>query len=235
MLTFDGITAGYGLSIVLRDVSLTVPSSSVVALIGPNGAGKTTLLRVASGLLRPRAGRLLLDGRDVTGCSSHELAQAGICHVPEGHGVFAPLSVRENLLLFAPKGTERHGLDRALEAFPDLRGRLDQPAGTMSGGQQQMLALARAYISGARVILLDEVSMGLAPIIVDQIFEFLDRIRGEDVSLLLVEQYVNKALAIADYAYILGRGQLIFAGDAAELAGEDVFGHYLGIEAAAPA
>ncbi len=235
MLTFDGITAGYGLSTVLRGVSLTVPSSSVVALIGPNGAGKTTLLRVASGLLRPRAGRLLLDGRDVTGCPSHELAQAGICHVPEGHGVFPPLSVRENLLLFAPKGTERQGLDRALEAFPDLGGRLDQPAGTMSGGQQQMLALARAYISGARVILLDEVSMGLAPIIVDQIFEFLDRIRGEDVSLLLVEQYVNKALAIADYAYILGRGQLIFAGDAAELAGEDVFGHYLGIEAVAPA
>jgi branched-chain amino acid transport system ATP-binding protein len=235
MLEFHGVTAGYGLSTVLRDVSLTIPDSSVVALIGPNGAGKTTLLRVASGLVRPRAGRLLLDGDDVTGCSSYQLARAGICHVPEGHAVFGPLSVRENLLLFSPKGAEREALERTVEAFPDLGGRLDQAAGTMSGGQQQMLALARAYISGASVILLDEVSMGLAPIVVDQIFEFLDRIRGEHVSLLLVEQYVNKALAIADYAYILGRGQVIFAGDAAELAGEDVFGHYLGIEATASA
>jgi len=235
MLELAAITAGYGLSTVLRDVTLTVPDSSVVALIGPNGAGKTTLLRVASGLLRPRTGRLILDGRDVTGCSSHQLARAGICHVPEGHAVFGPLSVRENLLLFAPAGSEREAVERTVEAFPDLGGRLDQAAGTMSGGQQQMLALARAYISGASVILLDEVSMGLAPIVVDQIFEFLGRIRGETVSLLLVEQYVNKALAIADYAYILGRGEVIFAGDAAELAGEDVFGHYLGIDAAASA
>src|SRR5207249_9048149 len=121
------------------------------------------------------------------------------------------------LLLYSPKGTERDGLERALDAFPDLKGRLDQSAGTMSGGQQQMLALARAYISGARVILLDEVSMGLAPIIVDQIFEFLDRIRQEDVSLLLVPQYVNAALAIADYAHILGRGRRLFGGDEADL------------------
>ena len=120
-----------------------------------------------------------------------------------------------------------------MDAFPDLGARLNQPAGTMSGGQQQMLALARAYVSGARVILLDEVSMGLAPIIVDEIFAFLDRIRAEGVSLLVVEQYVNKVLAIADYVYILGRGQIIFAGDADELSGEDVFGHYLGIEATA--
>ena len=169
----------------------------------------------------------------VAGVSSHRFATAGICHVPEGHGVFAPLSVRDNLLLFSRKGEERAALERAVDAFPDLGGRLNQPAGTMSGGQQQMLALARAYVSGARVILLDEVSMGLAPIIVDAIFAFLDKIRAEGVSLLVVEQYVNKVLAIADYVYILGRGEVIFAGDTAELAGEDVFGHYLGIEATA--
>ena len=233
MLELEGISAGYGTTTVLRDVHLTVPDSSVVALIGANGAGKSTLLRVASGALRPWSGRILLDDADLTARPPHRFAAAGICHVPEGHGVFAPLSVRDNLLLFSRKGQERAALERAVDAFPDLGARLNQPAGTMSGGQQQMLALARAYVSGARVILLDEVSMGLAPIIVDHIFEFLDRIRAEGVSLLVVEQYVNKVLAIADYVYILGRGEIIFAGDTAELAGQDVFGHYLGIEATA--
>jgi len=233
MLDLEGISAGYGTTTVLRDVHLTVPDSSVVALIGANGAGKSTLLRVASGALRPWSGRIVLDAADITTRPPHRFATAGICHVPEGHGVFAPLSVRDNLLLFSRKGEERAALERAVNAFPDLGGRLNQPAGTMSGGQQQMLALARAYVSGARVILLDEVSMGLAPIIVDAIFAFLDKIRAEGVSLLVVEQYVNKVLAIADYVYILGRGEVIFAGDTAELAGEDVFGHYLGIEATA--
>ena len=233
MLDLEGISAGYGTTPVLRDVYLTVPDSSVVALIGANGAGKSTLLRVASGALRPWSGRILLDEADITARPPHRYAAAGVCHVPEGHGVFPPLSVRDNLLLFSRKGEERAALERAVDAFPDLGGRLNQAAGTMSGGQQQMLALARAYVSGARVILLDEVSMGLAPIIVDEIFAFLDRIRAEGVSLLVVEQYVNKVLAIADYVYILGRGEVIFAGDTAELAGQDVFGHYLGIEAAA--
>ena len=233
MLELEGISAGYGTTTVLRDVHLTVPDSSVVALIGANGAGKSTLLRVASGALRTWSGRILLGDADITARPPHRFATAGICHVPEGHGVFAPLSVRDNLLLFSRKGQERAALERAVDAFPDLGARLNQPAGTMSGGQQQMLALARAHVSGARVILLDEVSMGLAPIIVDHIFEFLDRIRAEGVSLLVVEQYVNKVLAIADYVYILGRGEVIFAGDTAELAGQDVFGHYLGIEATA--
>ena len=230
MLTLEGITVGYGTTTVLRDVNLTVPESSVVTLLGPNGAGKTTLLRVASGLLHPWAGRLLVDDADVSRVPPHALAGLGVCHVPEGRGVFPPLSVRENLLLFSPPGTERDSVERAVEAFPDLGGRLGQLAGTMSGGQQQMLALARAYVSGAKVILLDEVSMGLAPVIVDEIFTFLDRVASEGVSLLVVEQYVNKALAIADYAYILGRGQITFAGDASELADEDVFSRYLGIE-----
>ena len=233
MLALDGVTAGYGITGVLSEVYLSVPRSSVVALLGANGAGKTTLLRVTSGLLTPWSGRVVLDGEDVTGLSPDTLSRKGVCHVPEGRGVFPPLSVRENLLLFSRPGEERASLERALEAFPDLSGRLEQAAGTMSGGQQQMLALARAYISGAKVILLDEVSMGLAPIIVDQIFAFLQRVAGEGVSLLLVEQYVNKALAIADYAYILSRGRVTFAGDAAELADEDVFTRYLGSDVAA--
>ena len=236
MLTIEGINAGYAGVSVLRDVSLVVPTSSVVALLGPNGAGKTTLLRVASGLLRPASGRVTLDGADVTGLAPHQLSARGLCHVPEGRGVFPPLTVRENLVLFAAPGAGKAAVDQAVDVFPRLGDKLDQSAGTMSGGEQQMLALARAYISGAPVILLDEVSMGLAPVIVDAIFEFLERVAKEGTSLLIVEQYVNKALAIADYAYILGRGRITFAGDAAELVDEDVFHRYLGIEvSAAPA
>jgi branched-chain amino acid transport system ATP-binding protein len=233
VLTIEGVSAGYAGVAVLRDVSLVVPSSSVVALLGPNGAGKTTLLRVASGLLRPAAGRVTLDGADVTGLAPHQLAARGLCHVPEGRGVFPPLTVRENLVLFSAPGAEKAAIERALDVFPKLAERLEQSAGTMSGGEQQMLALARAYISGAPVILLDEVSMGLAPVIVDAIFEFLERVAREGTSLLIVEQYVNKALAIADYTYILGRGRITFAGDASELVDEDVFHRYLGIEVSA--
>ena len=233
MLRIEGVSAGYAGVAVLRDVSLVVPSSSVVALLGPNGAGKTTLLRVASGLLRPAAGRVTLDGADVTGQSPHQLAARGLCHVPEGRGVFPPLTVRENLVLFSAPGAEKAAVERAVDVFPKLGDRLEQSAGTMSGGEQQMLALARAYISGAPVILLDEVSMGLAPVVVDAIFEFLERVAREGTSLLIVEQYVNKALAIADYAYILGRGRITFAGDASELVDEDVFHRYLGIEVGA--
>ncbi|MDQ1491480.1 MAG: branched-chain amino acid transport system ATP-binding protein [Actinomycetota bacterium] len=233
MLVLQGVTAGYGGTTVLRDVDLTVPDSSVVALLGPNGAGKTTLLRVASGLLAPWKGRLLIDGEDVTGRPPHELAGRGVCHVPEGRGVFPPLTVAQNLELFSPPGQERDSRDRAVEAFPILGDRLNQVAGTMSGGQQQMLALARSYVTNPHVVLLDEVSMGLAPIIVDEIFEFLERMAKQGTALLLVEQYATKALAIADYVYILGRGSVTFAGDAAELEGEDVFQRYLGIDVAA--
>jgi branched-chain amino acid transport system ATP-binding protein len=232
MLVLEGVTAGYGGTTVLRNVDLTVPDSSVVALLGPNGAGKTTLLRVASGLLAPWKGRLLVDGEDVTGRPPHELAGRGVCHVPEGRGVFPPLTVAQNLELFSPPGQERESRDRAVEAFPVLGERLNQVAGTMSGGQQQMLALARSYVTNPSLVLLDEVSMGLAPIIVDEIFEFLDRMAKQGTALLLVEQYATKALAIADYVYILGRGSVTFAGDAAELEGEDVFQRYLGIDVA---
>jgi branched-chain amino acid transport system ATP-binding protein len=228
MLVLDDITAGYGGATVLRQVSLTVPPGSIVALIGPNGAGKTTLLRVASGLLRPTHGRVVLDGSDVTRTTPNRRAARGLCHVTEGRAVFPALTVRENLAMFSPSGKERDGIALAIEAFSRLATRLDQVAGTMSGGEQQMLALARAYVRNPRIVLLDEVSLGLAPIIVDEIFEFLSRLAAGGSSLLLVEQFVTKALAVADYVYLLDRGSLVFAGEPSELDGHDFFATYVG-------
>src|SRR5882724_13669648 len=194
MLELRGVTAGYGSHTVLRDVNLVVPDNAVVALLGPNGAGKTTLLRVASGLLKPSSGRVLVDGVDVTGWPPHRLSQLGVCHVPEGRGIFRALSVKDNIRLQASDDFKEDPIGAVAEAFPRLGERLAQRAGTMSGGEQQMLALARAYVAGAKTVLLDEVSMGLAPKIIDAVYEFLERLAAEGVSLLLVEQYVNKAL-----------------------------------------
>ena len=227
MLELHGITAGYGDFTVLRHVDLTVPDGAVVALLGPNGAGKTTLLRVASGLVVPTRGSVRLDGADLTGRPPNHFVRGGACHIPEGRAVFPSLTVADNLRMFSPDGAA-DALERAVDAFPRLGERLSQIAGTMSGGEQQMLALARAYVQRPKVILVDEVSMGLAPKIVDEIFEFLHRLRGEDVSLLLVEQYVAKALEISDYVLILSRGTIVFAGEPDELRGDDVFEQYLG-------
>jgi branched-chain amino acid transport system ATP-binding protein len=224
------VTAGYGDSVALRDVSLIVPSGSVVALLGPNGAGKTTLLSVASGLLRPRAGHVLVDGHDVTGSPPDTIVGHGICHVTEGRSIFPALTVKDNLRLFAP-GDDRTAIERALSAFPKLGQRLGQIAGTLSGGEQQMLALARAYTRQAPLVLLDEVSMGLAPIIVDEIFEFLRLLANDGTSLLIVEQYVAKALSLAEVVYVLARGRMVFAGEPAEVAGTDIFARYLAVEA----
>jgi branched-chain amino acid transport system ATP-binding protein len=222
------VVAGYGATVVLRGVDITVPPGTVVALLGPNGAGKTTLLRAASGLLRPMSGQLFLDGEDLTGLRPHQLVARGICHVPEGRGVFGNLTVRDNLLLQAPRGKERESVERAVSAFPRLGERLKQTAGTMSGGEQQMLALARTYVQSPRIVLLDEVSMGLAPKIVDEIFEFFELLRAEGASLLLVEQYVTRALAAADFVYLLNRGEIGFAGEPSELEDQDVFSQYVG-------
>ena len=229
-LDLDHITAAYGDTVALRDVSLTVPSGRVVALVGPNGAGKTTLLSVASGLLKPGTGRVLLNGADVTDHSADALVRSGLCHITEGRAVFPSLCVRDNLRMFAPAGREDEAIDRSIEAFPKLGARLTQIAGTLSGGEQQMLALSRAYARRAPIVLLDEVSLGLAPIIVDEIFDFLRRLAAQGTSLLIVEQYVAKALAVADLVYVLARSRILFAGEPQELADSDVFAHYLATE-----
>jgi branched-chain amino acid transport system ATP-binding protein len=231
MLQLEAIRAGYGGATVLRDVTLHVPPSTVVALLGPNGAGKTTLLRVASGLMRPTSGRVVIDGDDLTGRRPHQLVAAGVCHVPEGRGVFPTLSVRDNLVL--QSNGDSAAIERALSTFGVLAKRLNQAAGTLSGGEQQMLALARSYVQSPKLILLDEVSMGLAPMVVDQIFEFLAVLASTGASLLLVEQYVTRALAISDYVYLLNRGSVAFAGEPAELEDEDMFAQYLGAEVGA--
>ena len=227
------VTAGYGAATVLRDVSLVVPSGSVVALLGPNGAGKTTLLRVASNLLAPRSGRVLVDGYDVAGVAPERLAAAGVCHITGGSGVFRSLTVEENLRLFAHRAGRGDGVERAVRVFPRLGDRLGQTAGTLSGGEQQMLAMARAHVLQAPLVLVDEPSLGLAPIVVDQIFDFLATIAGTGSSVLLVEQYVARALDLADMVYVLVRGRIVFAGEPAEVAASDVLTRYLG-PAAAP-
>ncbi|MEY2434548.1 MAG: branched-chain amino acid transport system ATP-binding protein [Acidimicrobiaceae bacterium] len=229
MLNIDGVTAGYGSTTVLRDVRMVIPDGSVVALLGPNGAGKTTLLKVASGLLPPSSGRLLLDATDVTGWRPHQLQERGVCHVPEGRGVFPTLTVRENLELQALDGDRRAAVERAVSAFPRLGERLSQLSGTMSGGEQQMLALARTYVQSPSLVLLDEVSMGLAPKIVDEIFLFLEGLAGQGTSLLLVEQYVTRALAICDYVYLLNKGVVVFKGEPSEVSAEDLHAQYVGV------
>jgi len=228
MLELRNISAGYGTGRVLENVDLVVPDGAVVALLGPNGAGKTTLLKVMSGLLRPMSGRVLLDGVDVTGASPFELARSGICHVPEGRGIFPTLSVADNLRLQAPRSVDRRAVELAAAVFPRLAQRRNQLAGTMSGGEQQMLALSRAYVAEPATVLLDEVSMGLAPLIVDEIFRYLRRIASEGISLLVVEQYVARALELADYVYILNRGRIRFAGEPAEVGDQTVLESYLG-------
>ena len=173
MLELEGITAGYGETVVLRDVSLSVPDSGVVALLGPNGAGKTTTLRAASGLIRPISGRVLLDGEDVTGLKPYAMARRGLCHLPEGHGIFPSLTVKENIVLNSPKGKERESLVRAGDQFPVLAARLGQQAGSLSGGEQQMLSLVRAYLMNPRIVVVDEASLGLSPLLVDRVFDAL--------------------------------------------------------------
>lgn len=228
MLELRSLSGGYGDVTVLRDISITVPDASVVALIGPNGAGKTTTLKAASGILRSREGQILLDGTDVTGMNPADRATRGICHLIEGRGVFPSLSVRENLVLFSPKGHERDSFDKVAAVFPILTERRNQSAGTLSGGEQQMLALARAYVTNPRVVLVDEASLGLAPLVVDTIFGFLQQLSREGISLLVVEQYVSRALALANSVYVMHKGEVVFSGATTELSEERLFALYSG-------
>lgn len=228
MLELQNVTAGYEGHVVLRDVSLKVPDRSVVALLGPNGAGKTTLLRVTCGVIEPTSGSVFLDGEDLANCPPFARARRGMCHIPEGRGVFPALTVRDNLRLQSPHDLDDETLRLVERHFPRLVERLDQLAGRLSGGEQQMLALAHGYIAHPRLMLVDEASMGLAPIVVDTIFEYLREIAAQGSSLLLVEQYVSRALDLADYVYVLQKGRIRFAGESRELLGSSLLSSYLG-------
>jgi branched-chain amino acid transport system ATP-binding protein len=228
-LEVSGVVAGYEQSTVLRDVTLTVPAGQVVALLGPNGAGKSTLLKTISGLVAPTAGTVTMFGQDVTKLRPAERAKQGLCHIPEGRGIYKRLTVRDNLIMQSAPGDERGAIDRATDAFPILGNRLGQQAGTMSGGEQQMLSMARAYTGNQKLILVDEASLGLAPIVVDAIFDFLRRIVAErGISLLIVDQFVHRALDLAQSAYVMRHGAIVKAASAEELKGVDVFSEYLG-------
>lgn len=214
----DGVSAGYGNVAVLRNVDLAVASGEVVALLGANGAGKTTLLRTIAGLITPESGRMEIDGRAVRRGAPFRRVRDGLCLIPEGRGVFPALTVRDNLLMqLPPRQASGDGLGRAVAAFPKLGQRMRQVAGTMSGGEQQMLALARAWCSAPKVVMVDELSMGLAPRIVDDLFAALRVLAAENVALLVVEQYVHQVLPIANRVYILEKGEISFSGSPSEL------------------
>ena len=237
MLTINNLHAAYGKVEVLHGISLDVPKGKLVTLIGSNGAGKTTTMRAISGMIKPKSGSVTLGGKDVTGLDSHKIARAGLAHSPEGRRVFASMSVTDNLLLGAfprftrarPRGNIKHDLEKALELFPRLKERQNQLAGTLSGGEQQMLAMARAVMLNPEVILLDEPSMGLAPILVEEVFRIITRLKGEGVTMLLVEQFAAAALNVADYGYVLENGSISVHGPAESLKTDPkVIAAYLG-------
>ena len=230
MLEVKDVTAGYGDVTVLWDVTLSAPTGSVIALLGPNGAGKTTLLRTISGLLKPRSGQITLADEDVTDLRMNQMAKRGLCLIPEGRGIFPSLSLRENLALFSPRGKTNETIERAAATFPILGSRLNQTAGSLSGGEQQMLAIVRAYISNPKIVLVDEASLGLAPLVVDSLFEFLAEVAKQGVTLVVVEQYVTRALELADTVYLLNHGRIAFSAPSSELSGEEIFERYLGVE-----
>jgi branched-chain amino acid transport system ATP-binding protein len=233
VLEVRDLAVHYGAIQALRGVSLTVPDRSVVALIGANGAGKTTTLRAISGMLRPSAGTVRFSGEEIQGAPSHRLVARGMAHAPEGRGIFLNLTVGENLALGAYLRRDRAGIAQDLEKsyglFPILRERRSQVAGTLSGGEQQMLAVARALMSRPRLLLLDEPSLGLAPQVVEKIFSVLREVSASGVSLLLVEQNAHKALQLAHHAFVLETGSVVMKGTGAELlASPEVRKAYLG-------
>jgi branched-chain amino acid transport system ATP-binding protein len=230
MLELHAITAGYGESMVLRDVNFAVGDGEVVALLGPNGAGKTTLLRTATGFVKPRSGRINFAGADLTGSAPYRYTRAGLCHLPEGRGIFPSLTVGENLTIQARGADKAQSLAQATELFPVLGSRLRQTAGSLSGGEQQMLALSRAYITRPKLVLVDEASLGLAPLIVDKIYDALRQLVQSGMSVVVVEQYVQKALDLAKTVYILSRGEIIHSGPASQIHPDEIYEKYLGIE-----
>jgi branched-chain amino acid transport system ATP-binding protein len=224
MLALDKVNVFYGAIHALHDVSLTVNKGEVVTLIGANGAGKSTTLRAITGLLAPKSGRVTFEGNEITGIPAHTLVAKGISMSPEGRGVFANLTVLENLemgaYLVTDKAAVQRNLDRGFALFPRLAERRKQRAGTLSGGEQQMLAMARALMSQPKLLLLDEPSLGLAPIVCRTIFETIDEIKAEGTTVLLVEQNANAALKHSDRGYVLETGHVILEGSAASIAGD---------------
>jgi branched-chain amino acid transport system ATP-binding protein len=223
ILRFQDVEAGYGPFRALFGVSFSIAEGHALALVGANGAGKTTVARVCSGLVRPTSGRVVFDGVDLATRRVFEIAGMGVVQAPEGRSVFASLTVEENLTLSFRRSVGRHGvtdaLDEAFEAFPRLGERRRQAAGTLSGGEQRMLSLARVLVDPPRLLVADELSLGLAPIVVDEVYRTLDRIRTAGTTLLIVEQQIGHALDLADDALVLTQGRVSFAGPAADLTG----------------
>ncbi|MGO8912251.1 MAG: ABC transporter ATP-binding protein [Bradyrhizobium sp.] len=234
MLVIRGLGSHYGRIAALRDVNLVVARRQLIALVGANGAGKTTLLRVISGVQKASSGQIEFDGQDITQLRADKRVKLGICQVPEGRHVFGPLSVEDNLHLGAycrsDKAEIADDLDRMYAMFPVLKQKARLPAGTLSGGQQQMLAIARALMGRPRLLLLDEPSMGLAPLLAEEIFNAVTELRKLGMTILLVEQNAHAALAIADHAYVMETGEIVLSGSGKELLGnERVREAYLGI------
>jgi branched-chain amino acid transport system ATP-binding protein len=225
----------YGAITAIKGISFSVREREIVALLGANGAGKTTTQKTVSGMLRPVAGSITFDGRRIDGIPPHHLIELGICHVPEGRHVFPRMTVEENLVMgaFRFRTPDKDLLDHVLDLFPRLKERFGQQGGTLSGGEQQMLAIARALMGKPRMLLLDEPSMGLAPLIVEQIFEIVRGINSDGVSILLVEQNARQALTLADRGYVLETGEVVLSGTGRELLADDrIRAAYLGEELA---
>ena len=224
ILEIESLAVGYEGMRALEDVSLRAERGTIVTLVGANGAGKSSLLRAISGLVRPQRGTIRFDGREITRLPAHRIVRAGIAHAPEGRRVFASATVRDNLLLGAyvdrAPARRRARLDAAFAAFPILRDRLAQRASTLSGGEQQMLAIARATMSGPKLLMLDEPSLGIAPKLIAQIYAGVRAIAAAGTTVLLVEQNVREALAIADRAYVLQTGRVVLEGEARKLVGD---------------
>ncbi len=223
-LEIADLVVRYGRTDAVRGISLAVPEGGIVSLIGANGAGKTTVMRAISGLVRPRSGQIRLAGQDIVGWPAYRVAAAGLLQVPEGRQCFAELTVAENLQIGAYLVPERAEIarrqERVLARFPRLRERLAQFAGSLSGGEQQMLAIGRALMGSPKLLLLDEPSMGLAPLFVDEIFEIIAALKREGTTILLVEQNASAALEVADHAYVLETGRIVLSGPAADIAAD---------------
>ncbi|MCD8157822.1 MAG: ABC transporter ATP-binding protein [Clostridiales bacterium] len=225
MLEVKDISVYYGMIQAIKGVSFEVNKGEVIALIGANGAGKTTILQTVTGLLKPKGGKIIFEGRDITRTPGYKIVSMGMAHVPEGRRVFASLSALDNLRMGAYTRKDKNEIEESLKMvykhFPRLEERKSQPAGTLSGGEQQMLAMGRALMSKPQILLMDEPSMGLSPIFVNEIFDIIEKVSKEGTTVLLVEQNAKKALEIADRAYVLETGNIVLSGNAKELINDD--------------